>query len=90
MILLQAAMAAGLILVILYCIFLIIGTPFLVGLFMKGYWRLVGKKNNITDGKPYYKEPLPFVLSVILCLAMLTGLFYSCVFLLFFRDFYFI
>lgn len=76
MVLLQAAMLGGFILMVFYGAFLVIGTIFLSGVFMKTYWRLINKGQNITDGKPYYKEPLPFLISVILSIVMLSGLFY--------------
>ena len=88
MVLLQAAMMGGFVLLIFLFILLIIGTPILTSLFMKAYWRLVDKKQNIIDNKPYYKEPLPFLTSIILSIAMLVGLFYLSLILLF-PNFYF-
>jgi uncharacterized protein involved in cysteine biosynthesis len=76
MILLQAAMLGRFVLFAFLCITLVIGTPFLTGLFMKVYWRLADKKDNIAGGKPYYKEPLPFVLSIILSISLLIGFVY--------------
>jgi uncharacterized protein involved in cysteine biosynthesis len=82
MILLQAAMLGGFVLFAFLCITLVIGTPLLTGLFMKVYWRLADKKDNIAGGKPYYKEPLPFVLSIILSISLLIGFVYFLVVLL--------
>jgi hypothetical protein len=76
MVLLQAAMLGEFILVVFYGIFLIIGTILLTGLFMKSYWTLNGKGQNLIQGKPYYKEPLPFFISIILSIAITTGVFY--------------
>jgi uncharacterized protein involved in cysteine biosynthesis len=75
-VLLQAAMAGGFVLFAFLCITLVIGTPLLRGLFMKVYWRLADKKDNITNDKPYYKEPVPFVLSIILSISLLIGFVY--------------
>jgi len=76
MVLLQAAMLGGFVLFVFLCITLVIGTPLLTGLFMKVYWRFAHKKDNIADGKPYYKEPLPFVLSILLSISLLIGFVY--------------
>ena len=76
MFLLQAAMVAEFILVICLGIFLIVLTPALTGLLMKAYWRSTVKKQNITDKKPYYKEPIPFLIGVVISIVVLTGVFY--------------
>jgi hypothetical protein len=73
MVLLQAAMLGGFMLVAVFCIFLIVGTPLLTGLFMKVYWRVADKKQYIIDNKPYYKEPLPFLVCVLLSVFAIAG-----------------
>ena len=47
MILLQAAMMGGVILVIIFVIFLLICIPILTGIFMKLFLRLIDKKEKI-------------------------------------------
>jgi hypothetical protein len=76
MILLQAAMLGGFLLFAFLCITLVTGTPLLTGLFMKVYWRFANKKDNIINGKAYYKEPIPFVLSIILSISLLIAFVY--------------
>lgn len=76
MFLLQASMAAGSVVLILYGIIIVVGTILLTHVFMKIYWRNVGKKNNIIESKPYYKDPVPFFTSIIISIALITVLFY--------------
>jgi len=77
MILLQAAMAAGFILLLTLGVFLLIGVPLLTGLFMRTYWKLSGKKQNIEKKTPYYKDILPFFLSILLSAVITLIFFYS-------------
>jgi uncharacterized membrane protein YjjP (DUF1212 family) len=64
MILLQAGMMGGLILVIIFGIFLLIYIPILTGIFMKLFWRLIDKKEKIENNISYYKDPFPFLISI--------------------------
>ena len=86
MVLLQAAMVGGFMILIFLFIFLIIGTPILTGLFMKSYWKRTDKKQKILDDTPYYKDLLPFLASVILSIVTLVGLF--CLLLILFDTLY--
>jgi hypothetical protein len=70
------AVGYGSIFYILLIIILIIGLPLLTGLFMKIYWKLIGKRENIIDRKPYYKEPLPFIICLSFSAVTLLGIFY--------------
>ena len=76
MTLLQAAVGYGFIFYMILIIGLIIGTPLLVSLFMKVYWRIADKKQNIINKTPYYKDPLPFWASFVLAVLVLLGIFY--------------
>ena len=76
MVLLQAAMIGGMILVIFFGVFLLIGIPVLTGIFMKWFWRLIGKKENIENKVLYYKDPLPFIISIIFSIFILGSIFY--------------
>jgi hypothetical protein len=76
MVLLQAAMSGGFVLVIALCVFLIIGTPLLSRLFIRTYWKLKGKSRNFISNEPYYKDPFPFLVSIILSVSVLIGFLY--------------
>ena len=82
MVLLQVVMVAEFLLVICLCVFLIVLTPPLTGLLMKAYWRSIDKKQNIADNKLYYKEPIPFLISVVISIVALLGAFYLLLILL--------
>jgi hypothetical protein len=79
MILLQAAMVAGAILFVFLLIFLIIGVPILTGIAMRILWKILGKKDFITNKKPYYKDPLMYFPCLICSVAILTFAFYQLV-----------
>lgn len=85
MVLLQAAMMAGFVVILGYAILLIIGTPILIGFIMKGYWRLTKRALDFGKQTPYYKEPIPFLISIVISVGIITGLCY-CLFLLLFKD----
>lgn len=76
MILLQAAMAAGLVLLVIFGIYLLIGIPILTMVLMKAYWKISNQLEKISNGTPYYKDPFPFVISIVLSLAVLIFGFY--------------
>ena len=76
MILLQAAMAAGLILLIVFLVFILIGTFILTRLFLNIYWKLSGKSQNIEAKIPYYKDLLPFLLTIIMSVIITSFIFY--------------
>jgi hypothetical protein len=69
-------MGGGSIFYIILPIYLIIGIPIVTGILMKMYWRIMGKSQQIIDGKPYYQEPFPFVVSLALSLIILSGIGY--------------
>ena len=81
MILLQAAMAGGFVLIILLGVFLLIGIPVLTTVLMKLYWRFAGKKENIKNGKAYYKDFIPFLSILIFSIIALLLLFYMLIIL---------
>ena len=76
MILLQAAIAAGMTLVVILVIFIIVGTPFLTGFFMRLLWKKTGKEKNIENKMPYYKDLLPFLIAVIVSILLILSVFY--------------
>ena len=76
MILLQAAMAAGLILIVIFGVILLIGIPLLTGFFVKLFWRVTNKSENIENKVAYYKDKWPFVISVWVSFFILATMFY--------------
>ena len=87
MILLQAAIAAGAVLVGIFGIFLLIGVPVFTMLFMKAYWKLSNQEEKIQNQLPYYKEPLPFLINIILAVCIVILGFYFFISILNFPDF---
>ena len=76
MILLQAAIAAGFILLVIFGVYLLIGIPLLTMLLMKTYWKISNQQEKIKKKTPYYKDPYPFVISIVLALGVLIFGFY--------------
>lgn len=76
MILLQAAFGTGLLLIGIFFVYLLIGTPLLSMLLMKMFWYASNQQEKIKNKIPYYKQPLPFAISIILALAILVFGFY--------------
>jgi len=76
MFLLQAAIAGKIVLIILFGLFLLIGIPILTSVLMKLYWTITGKKDNIKNGKAYYKDFIPFLSILIFSTVALILLFY--------------
>jgi len=77
MILLQAAMAAGVfILYIGLPVFLLLMTPIILGIFMRFAWRKQGKQDYIKNKMPYYKDPLLFFPLLILSIIIACIFFY--------------
>jgi prepilin signal peptidase PulO-like enzyme (type II secretory pathway) len=77
MIFLQAAMAAGFVLLVILGGCLFFGIPLLTHLFMKFYWRITGKEERITNNEPYYRYPLLLVICMLLAALLIAGVFYS-------------
>lgn len=73
--LLQAAMMAGYMLFIGLCVFLIVGVPLLTALLMRSYWKIRARDQNDFDKQPFYKEPLPYLVSIIISIVILFGVF---------------
>lgn len=82
MFLLQSALSVISVLLVFLCIMLVIVTPLLTGIFMRAYWKLADKTHNIIENKPYYKEPLPFLFSIILSVSLIIGFFLLLILLL--------
>ena len=76
MILLQAAIAAGLVLLVIFGIYLLIGIPLLTMLFMRTYWKISNQHEKIKNKTAYYKDPCPFVISILPALGILIFGFY--------------
>lgn len=76
MILLQAAIAAGFILLVVFGVYLLIGIPLLTMLFMKTYWKISHQHEKIKNKTAYYKDPFPFVISIVVALCILIFGFY--------------
>jgi hypothetical protein len=76
MILLQAAIAAGFILILVLIIFLILGVIIFTPLLMKLYWKLSGNSENIIAKKPYHKDIVTFLSSIIISVVISISLFY--------------
>ena len=86
MILLQAAMAMGFILLVGLGLFLAIGTPLLVTLFMKLYRKVYRKNGILNNDLPYYKEPLPFFVSIVIAVFILIVAYYWLTMLFFYFN----
>jgi ACR3 family arsenite efflux pump ArsB len=57
MMLLQAAIAAGMFLFyIALPVFLLLVTPFILGVLMRFTWRRLGKQEYVQNKMPYYKD----------------------------------
>jgi hypothetical protein len=76
-VLLQAAIGAGMLLFILFPLFLLLGISRLTGIFMKFIWRKRKKEEFLKNKVPYYKDPLWFFLSLLLSVLILGYLFYA-------------
>jgi len=61
---------------IAFAILSLIAIIFLSVFFMKTYWKLSGKEQNIVERKQYYKEPIPFLVCIILSIACIGSLIY--------------
>lgn len=86
MILLQAAMAMGFVLLVGLIVFLAIGTPLLVILFMKLYRSSYQENRGKSDRLPYYKEPIPFILSILVALFVLIVIYFLLVDMFFYFN----
>jgi uncharacterized membrane-anchored protein len=86
MILLQAAMAMGFVLLVGLIVFLAIGTPLLVILFMKLYRSSYQENREKSDRLPYYKEPIPFILSILVALFVLIVIYFLLVDMFFYFN----
>lgn len=76
MILLQAAIAAEFLLLVIFGIYLLIGFPLVITLLMKTYWKMSNQQEKINNKTPFYKDPYPFIFSIIVALGVLIGGFY--------------
>ena len=76
MIPLQAAIAAGIILLAFLCVALVIGTPILTMLYMKAYWKMSNQQEKITHNLPYYKDPLALAICIVLAFGSVLLGFY--------------
>jgi uncharacterized membrane-anchored protein len=86
MILLQAAMAMGFVLLVGLIFFLAIGTPLLVIFFMKLYRSSYQENREKSDRLPYYKEPIPFILSILVALFVLIVIYFLLVDMFFYFN----
>ena len=85
---LQAAMGAGIVLFVFFCIYMVIGIRILVPLFM----RLLSKERKSSESQksgPYYARPFPYFISLIVSITILLAVFYALILLFdkFFPDF---
>jgi hypothetical protein len=80
MVLLQAAMSGGFVLIIFLISFIVIFTLVMTCLLMKLFWRILKKEAYINLKKPYYKDPLPFIDNIILSSSFLVFAFYLRIF----------
>ena len=77
MILLQAAMAAGMFLAyIVLPVFSLLVTRIVLGILMKFAWRKRGKWEYIQNKMPYYKDPILFFPLLILSIMIACFFFY--------------
>lgn len=76
MVILQAGIAGGFLIIILFGIYLLVGLPLLTGMFMKFVWRRLNKEKLITNNTPYYKDPIWFFPRLLLSIVILGYVFY--------------
>ena len=81
MILLQAAIAGGAVLLFLFGLFMLIGAPILTVLLMKIIRKILAKENLIQNKKPYFKNLLLYFLCLIFSIILLGLIFYLLLFL---------
>lgn len=74
--LLQAAIGAGFLLLIIFCLYLAIGTVVFTSLFIYMYRRISGKTQMIKEKVPFNKETIPFLISLTLSVIILIVGFY--------------
>jgi len=79
---LQAAMMAGYLMMIFYGMFLFIGIVFLIKPCMKLFWSLFYRNQKLTSSDPYYKYPIPFILSLIVSVGLTTFTFVGLILIL--------
>jgi hypothetical protein len=82
MILLQAAMMAGYLMLIFYGLFLFAGILVLLNPCMKLFWNLFYRNQKLTSGLHFYKYPLPFILSLIVSAGLTTFTFFGLILIL--------
>ena len=82
-VILQAAMAAGFLALVLYGVFIVLTIIFGSRLLMRMYWKLTNQIEKITNKTPYYKDLFPFLISVIISISVGTFVFWKVIFKLF-------
>lgn len=75
MIPLQAAIAAGFLLIGLFGAFLILGILFLTGPLMRLVWKISGNSKYSKIDKPYYKYPFLFIMCLCYAIIISVALF---------------
>jgi hypothetical protein len=75
--LIQATLLAGYVLFWVFIILVIIGTLLLTPVIMKIHWRRLGKEELIRNKTPYYKDPVFYVLALILSLLVVGGVLFA-------------
>jgi hypothetical protein len=74
-VLLQAAIAAGMLLVIFLVLFAIVGIPIVSGILMKIIWTRVGKEDYVKSKAPYYKTPVIYFIVLIISAVIVFLIF---------------
>ena len=80
MVLLQAAMAGGFLMMIFLGLLLLVGVPILTTILMRVYRKATGKNDKAK--KEFYKDIIPFISIVIFSILALLLLFYLLIILL--------
>jgi hypothetical protein len=75
-ILLQAGMLFGAIGIITYVTLLFILLPLISGIIMKTFWKIRKKTEYLSNNYEYYKDPIYFIISLLISLIIITSLFY--------------
>lgn len=86
MIFLQAAIGAGMLLFMVFIVFIVVGVILFTSIFMKFFREITCNDVSIETKKPYYKDLLPLLIS--LGISLIISIFLYFLFILF-LDFLF-
>ena len=82
-VILQAAIAAGFLILIFYGVFIVLTIIFGSGLLMRIFWKQTNQVEKITNKTPYYRDIFPFLISVLISISVGTFVFWKVILKLF-------